>query len=339
MQPLRVAVVGVGHLGKEHARIYHDMPGVRLVGVYDTHPGRAQSVSRACDAPVLRDLDEVLASVEAASVVVPTVDHFAVARRFLERGLPVLVEKPLAPTLAEAAELVRISRRHEALLQVGHVERFNPAVVALQERVHAPQFIECHRLGAFSFRSCDVDVVLDLMIHDLDILHSLIEAPVRKVEAFGAAILTEHADFADVRLTFEDGCVANLTASRVSPRAVRKIRVLTQDSLHTVDCMGRRLRTWRRAPGFGKDGLSIASINPSTLPDLKAFVFGKLLQAEEVHLDPKAEPLKRELESFVRCVREGSEPVVPGEQGRRAVETALRIRAAMRRSARRRVRT
>ena len=321
MEPLRVAVVGVGHLGKAHARVYSEIPGVRLVAVVDPVRERAEAAARAHGAEVVDDVRTLAGRVDAASVVVPTVAHEAVARELLGRGVPCLVEKPLAKTLAEADRLVALARAKGVALQVGHIERFNPAVAAVQGRIGAIRFAECHRLSPFRFRATDVDVVMDLMIHDIDILLHLVQSPVVRVEAMGVPIMTERVDIANARLVFANGCVANVTASRVSDKAMRKIRLFAPDAYASLDTMAGHVVIYRK-PADLPQRLEAAMRDPATATVKDpAALMARFIDVEEAKGDG-AEPLRRELESFVACVRERREPAVTGEHGRQAMAVA-----------------
>ncbi len=232
MVRLRLAVIGVGHLGKEHARILSGLPGVELVGVADVNAAQAETVAQRCGTRAFGDYRSLLPLVDAAVVVVPTFQHHAVAADFLRRGIPILVEKPLAADVTQAAELVELARRQAVVLQVGHIERFNPAFEELTRRPFRPRFVSCERIGPFTGRSTDIGAVLDLMIHDLDLLLALVQCPVREVEALGLSVLGGHEDVAQARLLFENGCVANLSVSRVSAAAVRRMQMWARrDSL------------------------------------------------------------------------------------------------------------
>lgn len=300
--PLRMAVVGVGHLGRHHARLLAAMPGVTLVGVADANAARAAEIAAASGTTAFTDW-RALPDVDAATVATPTESHLEVAEGLLARGVHVLVEKPLARSVAEADRAIAAARRHGRVLAVGHTERFNPAVAAARPLLHAPRFIEAHRLGTFPERSLDIDVVFDLMIHDLDLLLSIVGEPVVGVEAVGVPVLTPRIDIANVRLKFEGGCIANLTASRISRDRVRKIRFFQPQSYLSIDYAAQEVEHWTVGPG------------PSGTP---AITGGKL----DVTRD---EPLRRELEDFVDAVRSGRPPQVPGEQGRAALALAADI--------------
>jgi len=304
--PVRLAVVGVGHLGKQHARVAARLPGIAVVGVHDHHAGRAGEVAAAEGVAVLATLDEVADRAEAVVIATPTASHRSLAGYFLERGLDVLVEKPMTASLADAEALVGLARSRRRILEVGHVERYNPAVDAVLGRVSAPLFIEGHRLAAPTERSLDIDVVLDLMIHDLQIVAALVGRPVREVRAAGMPVLTDRVDIANARLEFEGGCVANLTASRVSTEPMRKLRVFAPPLYCSIDTQARSVAAHRLVAGAGR---------PTVVPESIAVEGG--------------DPLSRELADFAGAVRERRDPVVTGEVGRDALALAERVAAAI----------
>jgi len=306
-RPVRAGVVGVGALGRHHARVWAALEGAELVGVHDTDGARAEAVAQEFGCPVLPDLDSLLAEAQAVSVAVPTVDHHGVARRALEKGRDVLLEKPMTATLAEADDLVELAQRADARLQVGHIERFNPATEVLLGAVKAPRFIEVHRLGSFSPRSLDVDVVLDLMIHDLDIVLALDGSEPTQIEAVGVPVLTPKVDIANARVRFASGLIANLTASRVSVEKIRKFRVFAPRTYVSVDFNSREAQVFR----------------------LEATEGGRPRIASEKRGAPEEEPLKRQIQAFLTAVRDRSEPTVPGPEGRRALALAHAILARM----------
>jgi len=318
--PIRVAVVGAGHLGRHHARLYAGLPQAKLVGVADLVPERAQRLAAAYGAAPFADHRALIPLVDAASIAVPTEAHFAVARDFIEQGRPVLIEKPFTRSLAEADELLRLAARAAVPIQVGHVERFNPALIAAKRHLASPLYVDCDRIGPFTFRSLDIGVVLDLMIHDLDILLDIVRAPVVDVAAVGVRALSRHEDVANARLTFATGCVANLTASRVATRAVRKLRIFQSDSYITIDYGERRAVVFRKRP----DAPDPATLDPSAIPDPKSFVLEKLITFEEISM-PKHDALQEELAAFLHCVATGAPPPCSGEDARRALELACRI--------------
>ena len=317
---VRVSVVGVGHFGRNHARIYAGMPDVELVSVADPSDERGNAIAEQYCCKLVKSHEDV-GEVDAVSVAVPTVHHANVACSFLERGIPVLVEKPLAPSVAEAERIVTTARENNTFVGVGHVERFNPVVVAATELGIQPLFIECHRLNPFSFRATDVGVVLDLMIHDLDVILHLVGAKVTKVDAVGVGILSEHEDIASARLTFENGAVANVTASRVAVQTMRKVRVFSPDSYVSLDYGKREGVIFRKSPKLTLDVVHRITESPESLADLKASVFGDLLHQETIPL-PEHDPLEKELADFIESAREGRSPAVTGEHGKAVVEIA-----------------
>jgi predicted dehydrogenase len=299
---VRVAVVGAGEFGRNHARVYRELANADLVGVFDKDESRATAVAAEFQTQALRGLEELKGKADAASVAVPTVDHAAVGCQLMQMGLDVLVEKPMAVNLSEADALLDAAKRHRRLLQVGHVERFNPAVLAVEPILNRPLFFEVHRLGVFTPRSLDVDVIFDLMIHDLDILLALVNEPVDEVKAVGIPVLTDKVDIAHARLEFSGGAVANITASRVSTERVRKMRFFQQHEYISLDYARR-------------DALRIGVKKAGPQPE---FGFEKLPA-------PNAEPLHAELEAFVDAVRTRREPRTSGAAGRAALELAGRV--------------
>jgi len=294
-----IAVVGVGQFGRNHARVIRECGGAQLAGVYDVDPQRAQTVAHEFDCPAFASLEETAEKASAAIVATPTVAHVETASFLLNRGLHVLVEKPVAPDVESARSLVETANRSARVLQVGHLERFNPAVAAVKEVVTLPLFFEVHRLSVFSPRSLDVDVVLDLMIHDLDIVLWLTGMMPEEVRAAGISILSRKVDIANVRLAFPNGCIANLTASRVSTERVRKLRLFQPFEYISVD--------------YGRQDVVRLSVNPQMQ------LSGGMLPVQ------KAEPLRLQLEGFLGAVRAGGRPLVPGEDALRTLEVARAI--------------
>jgi predicted dehydrogenase len=305
--PLRVAAIGVGHLGRHHARILSTLPGAMLVGVVDVKPVRAAEIAAAHGSRPFTDYRDLLDQVDAVSIAVPTEAHLEVASAFLDRGIPVLVEKPLARSVEDADRMIALAAARGIVLAVGHTERFNPAVAAAAPLLQNPRFIEVHRLGTFPERSLDIDVVFDLMIHDLDVVLSIVRSPVASVEAVGVPVLTGRVDIANARLRFENGCIANITASRISRDRVRKIRFFQPDAYLSIDYAAQEVEVYRLVRAAG------------VRPGIEG---GKL----DV---PREEPLVRELADFLGAVREGRPPLVTGHDGRRALELAERITERM----------
>ena len=300
---LRVAVIGVGHLGRHHARLLAGIEGVRLTAVVDLDVERARAAVGESGARALTDYRELLDEVDAVSVAAPTELHHEIAVAFLQRGIAVLVEKPMTRSLAEADALLAAAAASGAILAVGHTERYNPAVAAVMPFVTTPRFIEVHRLGAFPDRSLDIDVVFDVMIHDLDIILALVKAEPISIEAVGVPVLTDKYDIANARLRFSTGCIANVTASRISKERVRKIRFFQPDAYVSIDYAEQEVEGYRLKRREGQR------------PEIQG---GKLPVARE-------EPLKRELEDFVGAVRDKRRPLVSGEDGRRALALAQAI--------------
>ena len=298
-----MAVVGVGHLGRHHARLLAAMDGVNLVGVVDTSESRAAEIAVSAGCAAYTSWQAVAGDIDAVTIAVPTEAHAEVALGFIAQGVHVLVEKPLARSVDEAETLIAAAAARGVRLAVGHTERFNPAVTAAQGLLRHPRFIEAHRLGTFPERSLDIDVVFDLMIHDLDLLLAIVGEPVVTVEAVGVPVLTPRIDIANVRLTFAGGCIANLTASRISRDRVRKIRFFQPQSYLSIDYAAQEVEHWTLGGG------------PAGRPEIQG---GKL----DVLKD---EPLRRELEDFVLAVRDGRAPRVTGEQGRDALRLATTI--------------
>jgi len=297
-----VAVIGAGEHGKHHARILAELPEAELAGIYDTSSERAGALARELGCRAFQNLDETFGSVKAVSVVIPTTDHARVARQAFEAGVDVLLEKPISRTIDEANELVEWAERKGRVLQIGHLERFNPGVVAAKKITRNPMFFEVHRLGVFSSRSLDVDVVFDLMIHDLDLVLWMVESTVREVRAVGMAVLSDKVDIANARVEFENGAVANFTASRVSTEKVRKFRYFQPSEYISIDFARR-------------DALRISVDRSKASPEIG---FQKLETTP-------ADPLRAELADFVQCVRARRLPLVGGREGRAALALAERV--------------
>ena len=304
---LRIAVVGVGHLGRHHARILSSLPGVELTAVVDVNRSRAQEIAAANLTRALFDSRELLGQIDAVTIAVPTELHCEMATTFLSAGIPALVEKPIARSLDEADQMIAAARAGGVPLAVGQTERFNPAVAAARPLLTDPRFIEVHRLGTFPERSLDIDVVFDLMIHDLDVLLSLVKAEVASVEAVGVPVLTGRVDIANARLRFANGCIANVTASRISRDRVRKIRFFQREAYVSIDYAAQKVEHWRL-------------VRPSGATPA--------IEGADVEVAGE-EPLKRELADFVDAVVSRRAPAVTGEDGRRALALATRIAQKM----------
>ncbi len=313
MEKLKVGVVGTGYLGKFHARKYADMQDAELVGVVDIDEKQAAAVAKDCNTTAYSRPEDLIGKVEAVSIVVPTPLHYRIGRLFLENDVDVLVEKPITTTLEEADKLIELAESRGLIVQVGHLERFNPAVVALKDVLTTPMFIESHRLSIFQPRGTDVDVVLDLMIHDIDIILNLVKSEIKAIQAAGIPVVTRHGDIANARLEFASGCVANVTASRISLKNERKMRLFQRDAYISVDFANREITVIRQngnaAPG---------AIIPGTEIDTRCFA--------------KADALEAELKSFVHSVAERVAPEVTGKMGRDALHVALSIVEQIRRT-------
>ncbi len=314
---VRVGVVGVGHLGRLHARVYSEIDSCELVGVNDCDETRAGAVADAYGTKAVADLEDLLGQVDAVSIAVPTSVHYPIGRLCIDRGVHVLIEKPIASTVDEAQDLVTAGSEAGVTVQVGHVERFNPAIRAALDVLSAPQFIEAHRLGVFVPRGTDVAVVLDLMIHDIDLILATVASDVVGIEAVGVDVLSPSIDIANARLTFADGCVANVTASRVSREKVRKIRFFQHDAYVSVDCLKPLTQV------FKKKDVPQETLRRIASGEIKGGL-SDIVDYYEPELDRK-EPLKLELADFVRSVETGTRPVVDGEDGLKALTVALEI--------------
>ncbi|MDQ6655692.1 MAG: Gfo/Idh/MocA family oxidoreductase [Verrucomicrobiota bacterium] len=298
MSGVRVGVVGVGHIGKNHARLYSELAGPQFSAIYDSDSAKAAQLATEFGTTAATSLEEFAERVDAASVATPTNSHFAIARELLERGKHLLIEKPIAENTQDASQLAALAAERQLVLQVGHVERFNPVLSALEARLTRPRFIEAHRLSPYPNRSTDIGVVLDLMIHDLEIILHLVRSPVQTIDAVGVPVLSRGEDIANARLRFENGCVANITSSRISPERMRKIRVFQEDAYLSLDYQTQTGEMYRRADGA--------------------------ITREEVEIEPD-EPLRRQLASFIECAATGRAPKVSGFQATAALELAVEI--------------
>jgi predicted dehydrogenase len=302
---IKTAVIGVGHLGQAHARVYASLERADLVAVCDLNENQGRAIAERHGTRFIRDYRELLGQVEAVSVATPTVNHHEITCDFLEAGVHVLVEKPIARSLDEADEMIRVAESKGLVLQVGHIERFNPAFVALRQHVKWPRFFEAHRMGVFTPRSLDIDVVMDLMVHELDIITSLVKSDVVKLDAVGIPILTPKIDLANARLEFADGCIANITASRVSGERLRKLRVFQPNEYYSLDYAEQQVAMCKLTP-------------PKTAGALPEIV------AEGLRIE-KREPLLAEIESFITSTQTRTAPVVSGPEGRRALALAIEV--------------
>src|SRR5205823_1909271 len=293
MKAFRIGVVGVGHIGKNHARIYAEADAAEFTAIYDTDPQAATKIAEQYRVPAAASLEEFAGLIDAASIATPTNSHFSVGRPLLEKGKHLLIEKPIADNTAQASELAELAAQRRLVLQVGHVERFNPVLGALEARLSHPRFIEAHRLSPFPNRSTDIGVVLDLMIHDLEIILHLVRSPVQTIDAVGVPVLSRREDIANARLRFENGCVANITSSRISPERMRKIRVFQEDAYLSLDYQNQSGEIYRRSGGR--------------------------ITRDKVEIE-REEPLKRQLMSFIDCASTGREPRVSGFQATAALK-------------------
>jgi predicted dehydrogenase len=305
MQKIRAAVIGVGYLGRFHAQKYAQAAECELVAVADSRQEAGGKVADEVGTRAVTDYRELLGQVDAVSVVTPTPAHFPIARDFLNAGAHVLVEKPITETIDEAREMIALAAKNKRVLQVGHLERFNAAILAAEPYLRSPRFVECHRMAPYRERGTDVNVVLDLMIHDIDIVQTIVGAPITRIDAIGTPVFSEEIDIANARIHFANGCVANATASRVSVKTERKLRIFEDDAYLSLDLQQKILTLIRKRP---------ASEPPGPLP----------VTIEEQNLD-QGDALKAEIESFLNCIRTGGPPVVSGEAGLMALETAMRI--------------
>jgi predicted dehydrogenase len=313
MSALRAAVIGVGYLGNFHAQKYAALPDVELVGVVDNDPVRADEIAAAVGTRAFSDHRELIGLVDVVSVVVPTQYHHTVARDFLTAGVHVLIEKPITVTIAEADELIAIADRQQVVFQVGHLERFNPVLLALDGVLNGPRFIESVRIAPFKPRGTDVNVVLDLMIHDIDLIQHIVRSPVERIDAIGAPVFTGEEDIANARIVFENGCVANVTASRISLKSERKMRIFQQDAYINLDFQNRKVLVAQKGNGEIFPGVPNVTIKERELGE--------------------ADALLNEIESFLSAIREGKPPQVSGRDGRMALETALKINTSLNRRA------
>jgi predicted dehydrogenase len=302
MKTLCVGVVGVGHIGSNHARLYAEIPSAEFAAVYDIDVVRGNAIGRKFGATPTKSLDEFIELIDAASVATPTNTHYEIARSLLTRGKHVLVEKPITDNTAHAAELAELAARKGLILQVGHVERFNPVLSALENHLTHPRFIEAHRLSPYPGRGTDIGVVLDLMIHDLEVILHFVRSPVESIDAVGVPVLSRGEDIANARLRFDNGCVANVTSSRISPERMRKIRVFQEDAYLSLDYQNQSGEIYRHAGGR--------------------------ITRDKVEIE-RGEPLKRQLTSFIECASTGREPRVSGFQATAALELAVEITMQM----------
>lgn len=302
---LRTAVIGVGYLGKFHARKFAETPGSELVAVVDIDDEVRERVATDLGVDAIGDYRQLIGAVDAVSVAVPTSEHFDIAEAFLDSGVHVLVEKPITETVEQATHLIDIARERNAVLQVGHLERFNPAVRALEPLLHNPRFVESVRIAPYKDRGTDVDVVLDLMIHDIDLIQFIAGSPIERIEAVGAAVITDKPDVANARIRFESGCIANVTASRTSLKVERKIRIFQEACYFSADLHQKAVSVYRKGE---------STVGPLRLP----------ISIEQLECNDD-DALRLEIEAFLNAVRDGTQPLVTGEDGKQALETAMDI--------------
>jgi len=315
-------------MGRLHARVYSQMPHVRLVGVYDRSPDAAATAAEEYGCRAFETIDQLLPQVKAVSIAVPTVCHADVAESCIARGVACLVEKPLARDVAEGRRIADAARRHNVTVQVGHIERFNPAVRAISSLKVAPRFIESIRISPMTFRSIDVGVVLDMMIHDIDIVLNLAQSPVRDIQAVGVAVIGQHEDICNARLTFANGCVANVTASRLALKTERKLRVFSSDAYVSIDYQKRNGVAVRRTGNLDTIRAAVDKIRSGEVQDLAAMSYTDLVHVEELEISD-TEPLRAQLDSFISAVNGHTQLEVTVDEGLAAVETATRIVEAM----------
>jgi predicted dehydrogenase len=325
-----MAVIGVGHLGQHHARILADLPDVELVGVVDANLEQARIIAGRLNTTPFDRVEPLIGQVDAVSIVTPTVHHHRVAAEFLGAGIPALVEKPVCRTVAEADDLIALADKAGVPFQVGHIERFNPAFEELVKRPICPKFVEAERHGPFTGRSLDIGAVLDLMIHDLDLLLSLTGSTVKTVSAVGAAVFGGHEDMVNARLEFENGCIAHVTASRITRHPKRRLRVWAPEGYAGIDFVTRKLTLVQQSEEVRQLGMRAEHLDAAAKSRLKDEVFGRYLQVLNLDGDRKHDQLTAELRHFVECVRTGRRPRVSGQDGRNALELAERVLTALR---------
>ncbi|OLD82521.1 MAG: oxidoreductase [Ignavibacteria bacterium 13_1_40CM_2_61_4] len=316
MKRLRVGVIGVGHLGSLHAKMYAEIPSAEFIGVMDTDAARADAIARDLHVASFRTPEELLGRVSAVSIAAPTSAHFELARRAIQAGVHALIEKPMASTIEEASSIVELAKEKNVKVQIGHIERFNPALLALQKYELRPMFVESHRLAQFNPRGTDVAVVLDLMIHDIDIIVSLVHSPVKSIEANGVAVVSDTIDIANARIQFENGCVANVTASRISQKKMRKMRLFQKDAYISIDFSEGLAEVFRLrddSDTVGKNTMLLGEIDSGAI---KRSIVYEQPEVKEVNA------LKYELERFVDAVQNDREPPVTGAEGLRALRLA-----------------
>lgn len=323
MPTLRAAVIGVGHLGQHHARNYTEIPGVELVAVCDADPGAGEKIARKHKTQFVADAQKLIGAVDLVSIATPTVTHHVIAKTMLKAGIHCLVEKPMTATVEEAEELVELARAAGLVLQIGHIERFNPTMVAIRQYLNGPRYITADRVSPYPFRSTDVSVVMDVMIHDIDLVLALVGSDVKSLEAIGVPVISKTVDTANARLRFENGAMATITASRVSFKTERKMRIFQPDAYISLNFAEKEANIFKKGPKL-LDGFDPATFKPSLVANLKAFLFGDLIKISKAKIDEK-EPLRAELTSFVESVVSGKTPECTGEAGMKAIKIAAAI--------------
>ncbi len=298
MKKIKIAVIGVGHLGQYHTKVYKSFKSLELIGVCDINVKRSDEIAAIYKTNAYYDYKSLLGKIDAASIAVPTKEHYKIAKALIQAKIHILIEKPITENLKQAVELIHLAKKHRVLMQVGHIERFNSAVRALKKIIYRPQFIECHRLGSFQPRGIDVGVVLDLMIHDIDIILHLVKSDIKKCEAVGVKVLSNHEDIANVRLVFKSGTVCNITASRISQERVRKIRIFQKDAYISLDYVNQEANIYQKKK--------------------------KSIHKQSINIE-KQDSLNEELKSFITCVRSSKRPLVSGEEATAALKVALDI--------------
>ncbi len=324
-------MVGIGHLGSQYARIYAELPNVELIGLCD--PVNKEEIARKYKTVWYADYHQILGKVDAVSIVVPTNRHYGVAKDFLKKDIPVLLEKPMTETINQAGELIRIAKNKKTTLQIGHIERFNPAIKKLKQLLKEPRFVEIHRLGPYPGRGTEVSVVLDLMIHDLDIVFNIVESPLKQISAVGVPVVSAREDIANVRLTFQNRAVANLTASRITDKSLRKIRVFEPNRYFSLDYSKQELICYEKKsmgrihPTRGLDESSPYN-KQSKLCNYNRKFPGDLIKRRVIKIK-KEEPLRNEILSFLECLKKKKSPLISGEEGKNALRIALKIEEEM----------
>ena len=320
MDKVKVGVVGVGHLGQHHLRVYSELLEAELVGVYDIDIAKAKVKAEQFHTKQFENLDDLLKQTDAVSLVVPTSSHFSVGERILRSGVSVLIEKPITETVKQAGKLIELAKEKDLVLQVGHIERFNPAFKAIKNMKLEPKFIESHRLAPFASRGTDVAVILDLMIHDIDLILSLVNDNIKRIDAAGVSVITDREDIANARITFEKGCVANITASRISAQPLRKFRIFQKNSYISLDLLEKSAEIYRLVETEKAEKETQIDSVIGKLP----WEIGKTIVYERPQIE-KEDMLTTEIKSFLWAVENESQPIVSGEEGKRALEVALRI--------------